>query len=318
MNLRTLHASFLASIAFALFLVPPPLRGLDMTLISPGVWFLEGDFVNQNHCNNLVIEMRDYLIVVDANYPSGAQVALDAVKRVSAKPVRYVFDTHHHEDHSYGNAVWTRAGAVTVAFQGVGEEMQRYEPTRYQSISRTRKDVAELNLPNVEAPKQLIRANSLVLKDESREVRFHFFGWAHTRGDGFVYLPREKILATGDVVVNGPYNYLGDANIGNWPKVIERAERLDVNYVVPGHGKVGGREILTGQRQLLMALYRAVQNAVLHGEPLSHILSDNGTGLSERLPDSVRNWIGKDFSEQVRFTYQEISQRKPAGDIPHD
>ena len=57
--------------------------------------------------------MKDYLIVVDANFPSGARATMADVKKVSSKPVKYVFDTHHHGDHAYGNAVWTQAGATT-------------------------------------------------------------------------------------------------------------------------------------------------------------------------------------------------------------
>src|SRR5437899_10635471 len=73
-------------------------------LIAPSVWFREGD-MEQGHCNHIIIEMKDYLIVVDANYPSGAKAAMADAKRVSTKPVKYVFDTHHHGDHLYGNPI---------------------------------------------------------------------------------------------------------------------------------------------------------------------------------------------------------------------
>ena len=56
--------------------------------IVPGVWFREGDIKNLGHCNNIIIEMKDYLIVVDANFPSGARLALEAAKKVSSKPVK--------------------------------------------------------------------------------------------------------------------------------------------------------------------------------------------------------------------------------------
>src|ERR1051326_7012522 len=95
--------------------------------IAPGVWFREGD-LQQGHCNNTIIEMKDYLIVVDANFPSGARLVLEDAKKVSSKPVKFVFDTHHHGDHLYGNAVWTQMGAVTMAYQGVADELKRYEP----------------------------------------------------------------------------------------------------------------------------------------------------------------------------------------------
>src|SRR6266849_2046540 len=112
--------------------------------IVPGVWFREGDLENQGHCNINIIEMNDYLIMVDANCPSGARLAMAAAKKVSSKPVKYVFDTHHHGDHAYGNPVWTQAGATTLAYKGVAEEMKRYEPKRWQTTAKERKDVAEL------------------------------------------------------------------------------------------------------------------------------------------------------------------------------
>ena len=93
-------------------------RGLDMlTLkVADGVWFLLGD-ASKGYSNTAVIEMNDYLIVVDANYPGRAKELLRVAKGLSGKPVRYVFDTHAHGDHSYGNSVWTRAGATTMAFR---------------------------------------------------------------------------------------------------------------------------------------------------------------------------------------------------------
>src|SRR5437762_1497131 len=204
--------------------------------IVPGIWFVEGDEKNQGHCNNIIIEMKDYLIMVDANFPSGARLAQAAARKVSTKPVKYVFDTHHHGDHSYGNPVWTSAGATTLAYVGVAEEMKRYEPVRWLDTGKQRPDVAELNLSAPEPPKQTFDKSPFILKDATREIRFYFYGWAHTRGDGFVYLPKERILCTGDAVVNGPYNFTADANIGNWPTVVRAAQRLAVDQVLPGHG----------------------------------------------------------------------------------
>ena len=90
-------------------------------------------------------------------------------------------------------------------------------------------------------------------------MEFRFFGWAHTRGDGFVYFPHEKVCASGDAVVNGPYNYTGDGNIGNWPKVVDAALKLKVEHVLPGHGAAGGKEVLVGQRAFMLELHKAVQ-----------------------------------------------------------
>src|SRR5215471_10596377 len=138
--------------------------------IVPGVWFREGDLENQGHCNNIIIEMKDYLIVVDANFPSGARLALADAKKVSSKPVKYVFDTHHHGDHAYGNPIWTQAGVTTLAYKGVADEMKRYEPKRWQEAAKTRKDVADLHRSTAEPPKQTFDKDLFVIEDGTRRV----------------------------------------------------------------------------------------------------------------------------------------------------
>ena len=56
--------------------------------VLPGIWFREGDLKNLGHCNNILIEMKDYLIMIDANFPSGARAALADAKKVSSKPIK--------------------------------------------------------------------------------------------------------------------------------------------------------------------------------------------------------------------------------------
>src|SRR5262249_23684800 len=254
--------------SIALFVSQSDAKVETIRLIAPGVWFREGDLEGQGHSNNILIEMKDYLIVVDANFPSGARAALADAKRISPKPVKYVFDTHHHGDHFYGNAVWTQAGATTIAFKGVADEVKRLEPARWRDTAKTRKDVAELNRDAPEPPKQDINDTRMVLDDGSRKVEFRHFGWAHTGGDGFVYLPKEQVLCTGDAVVNGPHNFTGDANTGNWPTVIQAAQKLKVKSVLPGHGLPGGPEVLSGQSQFMTELYKAAKSAVDQGKSI--------------------------------------------------
>ena len=313
-------SSFAALGGLAFFQAATDAQPGTVKQIAPGVWFREGEIDTLGHCNNAIIEMKDYLIVVDANFPSGARLTMEAAKKVSNKPVKYVFDTHHHGDHAYGNPVWTHAGATTLAYKGVTEELKRYEPKRWQAEARVRKDVAELKLDAPEPPKQTFDKSPFILKDDTREVRFYFFGWAHTRGDGFVYLPKEKVLCSGDAAVNGPFNYTADAHIANWPKVIAAAQKLDVAHVLPGHGGPGGKEILDGQARFMTELHAAVQAAVKQGKKLDDIVKKQGDKLvstSIQLPAGVKNWVGDGLPDQVRDTYDEITQHKPHGDIPH-
>jgi glyoxylase-like metal-dependent hydrolase (beta-lactamase superfamily II) len=315
-----LFGAFLCLLALGGFLTRGDAQPNTIKQIVPGVWFREGDIEHQGHCNNTIIEMSDYLIVVDANFPSGARAVIEDAKRVSSKPIRFVFDTHHHGDHAYGNPVWTKMGAVTVAFQGVAEEMKRYEPARWQQMVKQRKDVAELGRDMAEPPKQTWPPPSHVISDSFRRVEFHFFGWAHTRGDGFVYIPKDRVLCTGDAIVNGPYNYTADGNIANWPEVIRKAQKLDVQYVLPGHGPSGGREVMDGQRQFFIELRKAVQQAIKGGKKLDDIVSlksNQAPSTTIQLSARVKNWVGNGLAGQVRDAYNELTQNKPAGDLPH-
>jgi cyclase len=314
-----LAAGFVALLALGFAITRGDAQPNTVKLIAPGVWFREGD-LDQGHCNNVFIEMKDYLIVVDANFPSGARLALADAKKVSSKPVKFVFDTHHHGDHTYGNAVWTGTGAVTIAYQGVAEEMKRYEPARWQMTVKERKDVAEMHRDTPEPPQQTFTDSPHVISDGTRRVEFYHFGWAHTRGDGFVYLPQERVLCSGDAAVNGPYNFTGDGNIGNWPKVLDGAMKLKVDHVLPGHGGPGGKEVLTGQRAFMIELRKAVQAEVAKGRKLDDLVKTSNGKKSAmlRLPDSVKTWVSADsLPDQVKDAYNEVTTGKPAGDLPH-
>jgi glyoxylase-like metal-dependent hydrolase (beta-lactamase superfamily II) len=285
--------------------------------IADGVWFVPGDS-SKGYCNNIVIEMQDYLIVVDANYPGRAKELVAQIHELSPKPVRFVFDTHAHRDHAYGNGVWTDAGATTFAYQGVVEEMDRYEPERWRTTAAQREDVRETGLADAPRPQLTFRASPFILKDSTREVRFYFLGWAHTRGDGFVWIPKERILCTGDAAINGvsttpgkqgPRNKLWDANLGNWPRVLERAEELHPLRVLPGHGAAGGEEILEGQKRFLEDLLAVVQSQVKAGKTLEQ--------MKLALPDQDRDWAPTDLKTDFAIAWAEITQRQPAGALPH-
>ena len=310
---------FLALLIIAFYVTESGAQPNSVRKIADGVWFREGD-MSQGHSNNAIIEMKDYLIVVDANFPSGARLALADAKKLSPKPVKYVFITHHHGDHDYGSAVWTAAGATTFAYSAVVDELNRYEPGRWLEAAKSRKDISDLNLNAPEYPKQTFDKSPYILKDSTREVQFLFFGWAHTRGDGFAWLPKERVLCTGDASTNGPYNNTNDANIGNWPSVLASAAKLKPLHVLPGHGPAGGPEILTGQAAFMTELRRAAQRAVQAGKKLEDLVTirdGKPVATSVVLPASVQHWVSNSLPAHVTNAYNEVSNGQPVGALPH-
>ena len=229
--------------------------------IAPGVYFHQGD-LRRGHSNNGWIVFADYVLVIEANFPSGAKVVMPKIKETSDKPVRFAFNTHHHGDHAYGNQLWADAGATIVANQGALDEMKTAEtgffggsPGRWEGAAKNRPDVAETKLK----PPSLLFPREMAFDDGQRRVELKWLGVAHTKGDGFVWLPKEKILFTGDACVNGPHNFVGDGNIAEWIKTLEAAKKLGAEKVVPGHGPIGGPEVLVDQQRYFVELQRRIK-----------------------------------------------------------
>src|SRR5215213_1642021 len=133
--------------------------------VSPDVYFHEGELKGSGHCNNGWIVFEDYVLVIDGNFPSGAQEIIPKIKAVTDKPIRFAFDTHHHGDHAYANQLWVEQGATPLAHTGVIEEMKKYETGHYggaegrwEQAAKQRQDVAasKLKPPSLLFPKELI------------------------------------------------------------------------------------------------------------------------------------------------------------------
>src|SRR2546423_3551080 len=276
--------------------------------IAPDVYFHEGDIKGHGHCNNGWVVFEDYVLVIDANFPSGAQEIIPKIKSITDKPVRFAFDTHHHGDHAYGNQIWVDHGAVPLAHIGVIEEMKKYEtgyfggkPGRWEDAAKSRPDVAATKLK----PPTLLFPREMFFDDGKHRVELHYFGVAHTHGDGFAWLPREKILFTGDACVNGAYNYLGDGDTGEWVKTLEAARKLGAKVVCPGHGPVGTSQILDDQLAYFQALRSEVKR-VARKKPEEVKATVETIKASLLKNDHIARYVGDGLAGQVEKVFVEM------------
>src|SRR5438874_11898532 len=185
----------------------PKMKFNEVKEIAPGVFFRYSsispdDSVPFGGSNNIWVVFADYVAVVDANFPKEAEDVVAAIKKTTDKPIRYVFDTHHHGDHAYGNAVFSKYGASVIAPAHCARLLRVNGPKEFAEAGRGpmgRKDIRDssLKVPDV------VFDDKLVLDDGMQRVEFLFFGHAHTAGDACAYLPKHKILCTGDACVNG-------------------------------------------------------------------------------------------------------------------
>src|SRR5437762_11602918 len=170
------QASFCIAILCSLVAVRAEVNKAEQ--IAPDVYFHDGDLKGHGHCNNGWIIFDDYVLVVDGNFPSGAQEIIPKIKAVTDKPIRFAFDTHHHGDHAYGNQVWVDNGATPVAHVGVLEEMKKYEtgyydgkPGRWEDAAKGRADVAD----SEPKPPTLLFPKELIFDDGKHRVELRYF-----------------------------------------------------------------------------------------------------------------------------------------------
>jgi phosphoglycerate dehydrogenase-like enzyme/glyoxylase-like metal-dependent hydrolase (beta-lactamase superfamily II) len=235
--------------------------------VAPGVFFRyssigpEGSTIPFGGCNNIWVVFEDYVAVIDANFPKEAKDVIAAVKKTTDKPIRYVLDTHHHGDHAYGNDEFGKIGASIIAQSNCAKLLRIGGPKEFEDAGKGpagRKDIAEskLKVPNV------IFDDKFVLDDGTQRIEFYFFGHAHTPGDAFAYLPKHKFLCTGDACVNGAFNFMGHSDSASWIRALERAQQLDITFVLPGHGPIAGKDLLETQKRYFVELRKQVQKGI--------------------------------------------------------
>jgi glyoxylase-like metal-dependent hydrolase (beta-lactamase superfamily II) len=283
----------------------------EVQTVAPNVFFHQGEITKKGHCNNGWIVLEDYVVVIDANFPSGAKEVIPKIKALTTKPIRFTFDTHHHGDHAYANQLWHEAGSTPVAHLGAITEMRKYERSlfpeattdRWNDAAKNRKDVAESKL---KAP-TLLFSKEMMFDDGKIRVELLHFGIAHTHGDGFAWLPNERILFTGDACVNGAYNYTGDGNIGEWIKTLKAAQKLNPKIICPGHGPKGGPEILEDQIAFFESLTAETRSLRDSGKTPSQAKSAVDD-IRERIQSNerVRRYVGLSFSAQLEKAWTEL------------
>ena len=224
--------------------------------LAPGVYFHEGDQSGKGHCNNGWVIFDDYVLVLDANFPSGAQEIIPKIRAQTTKPIRFAFDTHHHGDHAYGNQVWSitaqcRSPTRTSSPRcGRTNGVLRRSPGRWEGEAKQREDMKSTRLK----PPTLLYRDVMIFDDGTHRVELRYFGVGHTHGDGFAWLPKERVLFTGDAAVNGPFNYMGDGDSGAWIETLGNAQKLGATVIAPGHGPAGDGGVLDAQRLYFVAL----------------------------------------------------------------
>lgn len=218
--------------------------------------------------NAAIVELDEGLLVVDTHSkPSAARVLLGMLRDLTPKPVRYVVNTHFHYDHAHGNQVYgpgveiighefTRAALLagmsksSASYAGLLRVLRQRDDSLRRLADAATTDSARAAARRalrqvqryqaaidavVPTPPTVTLSQSMTLVRGGREIRVTFLGRGHTGGDVVVYLPRERVLVTGDLVGSG-LPYLGDGYLDEWAATLERVAAMEWEVILPGHG----------------------------------------------------------------------------------
>jgi glyoxylase-like metal-dependent hydrolase (beta-lactamase superfamily II) len=241
--------------------------------LAPGVYYYFGDEKQQKSANCTWIVFKDYVLAIDANYPWGAEEILQEIRKTTSKPVKFVFNTHYHHDHTFGNAIFVDAGATIVSTAKTAEEMRslgQYEWDHGSGYSGRNMKGYRREFPS------LLFNDTIVFDDSIHRVELIRMGPAHTGGDGVAFLPKEKILVTGDLFINGnPWGNNvadADADYDKWLDVLETMAGWNVTIVIPGHGEPATTEQLKNQRLYLKDMLDQVRKGIKDGKTKEQLI----------------------------------------------
>ena len=120
----------------------------------------------------------------------------------------------------------------------------------------------------------------------------------------FVWLPKQRILFSGDAIVNGPYNYMGDGNSIDWLKTLDAAKKLKPKTLCPGHGARADASLIDDQKAYFTALHNAVKPLVKNKQTLDQV-REQVEGIREKIVKNqrIKRYVGKRIGEQIEKIY---------------
>ena len=284
----------------------------------------------------VIIGDRGVFVVDSCLLPSSAREDIAQIKKWTDKPVMFLLNTHWHFDHTLGNATYAAAwpGIQIVAHAHTLKEIAEYNPgaverypqrrERFQKVLASGKD--ENGKPLSEAdrldyqhslagldgvlaefkdakqlPPNVSYDHEMTVDLGNREVQIKFLGRANTAGDSVVYLPKERIVMTGDIL-DHPVPYMFGGFPADFPKTLRALREIDANTIVPGHGDVLHDKTYIDQVIVMMESVNAeIRREIVQGKKLNEVQELAPKALNE---DALKQQFGgndkdnRDFFEQ--------------------
>jgi glyoxylase-like metal-dependent hydrolase (beta-lactamase superfamily II) len=280
--------------------------------------------------NSIVIEQTDGLVVVDAGgSPVSGEHIVEQIRSFSDKPVKFLVYTHYHGDHNLGAGAFLKtwpkltiistdatranmtgkpmeyiktyssdyAGVTAIAHQQM--ERSDLSPTMragWRQIDDVGSGIVQGYKGLKAYPATLTFGDHLSIPDGRAPVEIVFLGKANTDGDAVVWVPSERVLCAGDIVVN-PVPYAAASYPASWLEVLKKIKEYDFAYLVPGHGVVQtDRLYISKMMAALVEIQRQVTPLAKAGVSLDDIYKQTDFDALARSFAGDDDWKLKEFN----------------------
>ncbi len=203
---------------------------------------------------NITLQVGDDgLLIVDTQFAPLSQKIIAAIRQISDKPLRYIIDTHHHGDHTGGNANLRLAGATVsggnmagaIRDSGVGAAIIAHENVLNHLSSATGPQA----LPADGWPTDTFFGKKKELYFNHQGIEILHQPAAHTDGDSIVFFRRSDVISAGDVFGTTSYPVIDLANGGSYAGIVKALDRLE-DIIIPVYGQDGGTLVIPGHGRL--------------------------------------------------------------------
>jgi len=203
---------------------------------------------------NITVQVGDEgILLVDTQYAPLSTKILAAIRAISPKPIYYIVDTHHHGDHTGGNANLRAAGttvsggnmAGAISDSGVGAAIIAHENV----LLRLSSDKTPQALPSGGWPTSTFFGSKKELFFNGEGIEIIHVPAAHTDGDSIVFFRRSDVISAGDVFLTASYPFIDTASGGTYQGYVAALEKL-VDIIIPVYGQDGGTLVIPGHGRI--------------------------------------------------------------------
>jgi glyoxylase-like metal-dependent hydrolase (beta-lactamase superfamily II) len=257
---------------------PDSAAPLPVRQLARGVFVVPGDTGrgSEGRPNAGFIVASEGVVVIDAlASPRDGAALLRSIRTVTRKPIRWLVLTHHHPDHHFGAIVFRRAGAKVIAHPDTrvlaaegGPDALVADWVRVVGLDAMR------GFEYANTPDRPVTGSD-TLRMGGRTIVITHPGAGHSAGDLMVWLPAERVLFAGDLLIEDGVTMVVDGNSGELLRALDAIEALHPRTAIPGHGAIPRRpvELVARTRAYVIELQRSMSTAVEHGVPMQKALA---------------------------------------------